>query len=505
MSNWKHKMNSLRVKVFITLGLAVVIIIVVLILLNNVVLESFYLFSKQKTLTSIYDKVNAYYKNPNPTIDIQEELTQIAVSNNFDILLKTENGISIYTSNEDFLATINDISQMATTRQSEQEDLIYAKKNVTIKKVKDEDTDIVYILLSGKLDNGYLLYIRIPVSSIQESVRISNNFLYIIGGITIIIAAIIISFISKRFTEPITELNDIAKKMANLDFSKKYRTSDVDDEINNLGKSINLMSDKLEATIKQLRLSNSELERDIEEKSKIDEMRKQFISDVSHELKTPIALIQGYAEGLVENVNHDPENREFYANVILDEANKMDQLVKRLLELMKLEYGKREFNNKEFNLVELIQEVIRKSKVMLEEKEIETKIEIPEAIFVDADEFYIEQVVSNYVTNAIKHAEEVNGKKQIKIGYKKDEKKNKVRITVFNTGKKIGEENLSRIWQRFYKEDGSRNRDDGGTGIGLALVKAIMNNYNNAYGVKNLPDGVEFYFELDMVKKEKEE
>lgn len=499
MNSWKHKMNSLRVRLFMTLGLAVIIIIVVLILLNNVVLESFYLFSKQHNLRDIYDKVNSYYNNPNPNIEIEEELAKIAISNNFDILLKTETGISIYTSNEDFLKTMNDINELATNSQTEKKDLLYARKNLTIRKVKDRESGIVYILSSGKLDNGYLLYIRIPISSIQESVRISNNFLYIIGGITIIIAAIIISFLSKRLTEPITELNEIAKNMANLDFSKKYHPTEEDDEINELGKSINRMSDKLEATIKQLRRSNSELERDIEEKSKIDEMRKQFISDVSHELKTPIALIQGYAEGLVENVNHDEENRKFYANVILDEANKMDQLVKRLLELMKLEYGKRDFNNKEFDLVELIQEVIRKSKVMLEEKSIKVNMEIAEPILVNADEFYIEQVVSNYVTNAIKHAEEIDGKKEIRISSQIDKEKNKVRIKVFNTGKQIEEENLNRIWQRFYKVDSSRNRDDGGTGIGLALVKAIMNNYNNAYGVENKLNGVEFYFELDRI------
>ena len=128
------------------------------------------------------------------------------------------------------------------------------------------------------------------------------------------------------------------------------------------------MSDKLEKTINQLRSTNIELERDIEEKSKLDEMRKTFISDVSHELKTPIALIQGYSEGLLENVNTDEESRKFYAEVILDETNKMDKLVKQLLELMKLEYGNREFNNTEFNIVELEKEVLRKSKVMLEEK-----------------------------------------------------------------------------------------------------------------------------------------
>ena len=268
--------------------------------------------------------------------------------------------------------------------------------------------------------------------------------------------------------------------MSKLDFSKKYQTTDADDEINNLGKSINLMSDKLESTIKQLRETNKELEKDIEEKSQIDEMRKQFISDVSHELKTPIALIQGYSEGLIENVNTDEESRKFYAEVILDEAEKMDALVKQLLELMKLEYGKRKFNNTEFD--------------MIKEKEIDVELNEIKPVYITADSFYIDQVVTNYITNAIKHAEKVNGEKKIIINI--DEKNNdKVRVRVFNTGEKIPEIELDRIWKRFYKVDSSRNRENGGTGIGLALVKAIMNNYHNDYGIQNKEDGVEFYFE----------
>ena len=342
------------------------------------------------------------------------------------------------------------------------------------------------------------MYIRIPVSSIEESVKISNNFLYLIAGFTILISAVVVSFVSKKFTEPILELNTIAKNMANLDFSHKYRITDADDEINNLGKSINLMSDKLERTIKQLRRTNIELEKDIEEKSKIDEMRKSFISDVSHELKTPIALIQGYSEGLLENVNTDDESRKFYAEVILDETNKMDKLVKQLLELMKLEYGKREFSDTKFNIVELEKEVIRKSKVMLEEKGVEVELDSSDEINVIADDFYIEQVITNYLTNAIKHVEEVNGEKKIVIENSVNVEKNKVRIKVFNTGMNIKEEDLTRIWNRFYKVDESRNRADGGTGIGLSFVKAIMSNYKNNYGVINKDDGVEFYFDLDL-------
>ena len=207
------------------------------------------------------------------------------------------------------------------------------------------------------------------------------------------------------------------------------------------------MSDKLENTIKQLRETNIELEKDIEEKSKIDDMRKQFISDVSHELKTPIALIQGYSEGLIENVNTDDENRKFYASVILDEVNKMDRLVAQLLELMKLEYGKREFNNKEFDVCELIKEVIRKSKVMLEEKEITVQFDENASVIVLADDFYIEQVITNYFTNAIKHVKEENGQKVININITPYIENNIARISVFNTGENIKEEDLTRIWR----------------------------------------------------------
>lgn len=269
----------------------------------------------------------------------------------------------------------------------------------------------------------------------------------------------------------------------------------------NCGKSINTLSDKLEETIKQLQRNNMELERDIEEKSKIDEMRKQFISDVSHELKTPIALIQGYSEGLIENVNTDDESRSFYADVILDEANKMDELVKRLLELMKLEYGEREFHDTSFDICEVINEIIRNSKVVLEEQNIKVEFKMKEPVYVYADDFYIEQIIRNYFTNAIKNIKMINGNKKIRINVRKT-KNETIRVSVFNTGENISEENLTRIWTRFYKVDKSRNRQDGGTGIGLALVKAIMNQYGNDFGVINKKDGVEFYFEVGLSETE---
>ena len=499
MDRIKDKFKSVRIRLFFTLCIVTAIIILFLIIINNVVLESFYLYSKIQSVQLAYSRINELYNDDN--IDIQtleDEINKISIKNDFDILISNNNSSYLYSSEKDLYSAINKINEMIYNKNIDIARVIIAKQNVKIMKIIDQRNSINYIFLTATLDNGYLLYVRIPIASIQESVRISNNLLILIGGFTILIAGIFASFISRKFTEPILELNDIAKNMSKLDFSKKYKEKDTDDEINNLGKSINTMSDKLESTIKQLRNTNFELEKDIEEKSKIDEMRKQFISDVSHELKTPITLIQGYSEGLIENVNTDEESRRIYAEVILDEANKMDKLVRQLLELMKLEYGKRQFNNKEFDICELIKEVIRKSKVMLEEKNIDIKFDEEEPIYVFADDFYIEQVVTNYFTNAIKHAKEKDGKKNIQIDISLNRENNIVRIKVFNTGEQIQEEDLNRIWNRFYKVDESRNREDGGTGIGLSLVKAIMNNYKKEYGVINKENGVEFYFDLEL-------
>ena len=498
LNNIKETLKSVRVKLFLTLSITVLIIIFFLIILNNFVLETYYLLTKQKTLKTVYEQINTFYQQGVPESYIENELERISIMHNFDILIRNEKNEDIYNSEKNIFILPDELNETKNKLLKGNEENLELTDEYSIKKMTDYRSGLSYIILTGKLDNSYIVCLRIPITAIQDSVKISNNFLYLIAGFTILIGAVIIIVISRKFTDPILELNDIAKKMSKLDFSKKYRVTDEEDEINNLGKSINIMSDKLEKTIKQLRQTNMELEKDIEEKSKIDEMRKSFISDVSHELKTPIALIQGYSEGLIENVNKDEESRKFYAEVISDEINKMDKLVKELLELMKLEYGKREFNNKEFNIVELENEVVRKSKMILEEKNIKTEIENEDEIKVFADDFYIEQVITNYYTNAIKNCKEIDGKKYIKISNEINEEKNIVRISVFNTGENIDEEELTRIWNRFYKADKSRKREDGGTGIGLSFVKAVMNNYEKDYGVLNKENGVEFYFEIDL-------
>ena len=494
------KAKSVRVKLFLILCLIVISIIAFLIIVNSFVLEKYYQYTKSNNLKTTYALINSYYTGQISVDNISDELDKISISNNFDIIVKDDENVAIYMSNKDFLSSIRKVINFWGMDKKQEATIIEQEDNIEIKRIVDTETKMTYMLLKGTLDNGFVAYIRLPMSSITESVQISNKFLYLIACIVIIIGGIVIIYISKQFSSPISEISAIAKKMANLDFSQKYVVKD-DDEINELGKNINIMSEKLEGTINQLRSTNIELERDIERKSKIDEMRKSFISDVSHELKTPIALIQGYSEGLLENVNTDEESRKFYAEVILDEATKMDKMVRQLIELTKLEYENREFNNRNFNIVELEKEICRSSKVMLEEKGVKVEFETADVINVYADDFYISQCITNYLTNAIKHVEEVDGEKTIKITNTINN--DKARITIFNTGKNIEEENLSRIWNRFFKVDESRNREDGGSGIGLSIVRAIMNNYGNDFGVENKPNGVEFYFDIDLERKDK--
>ena len=280
--------------------------------------------------------------------------------------------------------------------------------------------------------------------------------------------------------------------MIHLDFEAKY-SGNSKTEIALLGRNINELSTTLEKTISELKSANNELQRDIEKKTKIDEMRTEFLSGVSHELKTPIALIQGYAEGLKEGITDDEESRDYYLDVIMDEASKMNTMVKKLLTLNQLEFGKDAVTMERFDMVALIKNYLHASEVLCKQKEIRVMMEDYPPIYVWADEYQVEEVFGNYFTNAMNH---VAGEGVIDV---KCIKNNGIlRVSVFNTGNPIPEEAIPHLWDKFYKVDKARTRQYGGSGVGLSIVKAIMEAMNQKYGVINYDNGVEFWFELEM-------
>ncbi|MCI8334908.1 MAG: HAMP domain-containing protein, partial [Lachnospiraceae bacterium] len=341
------------------------------------------------------------------------------------------------------------------------------------------------------LDSGDPFIMWTAIESIRDSARISNRFFLNTALIGIVASSLVIWWLSKRISGPILELADISRRMTELDFNAKFFSSN-ENEIGYLGRHMNQLSETLEETISELKTANNELQKDIEQKIQIDEMRKEFLSNVSHELKTPIALIQGYAEGLKECINDDPESRDFYCEVIMDEAGKMNTLVKNLLSLNQLEWGHDKISMERFDIVSLIRNILNSSGILMEQKGIRLIFKEEDPVYVWADEFKVEQVVTNYISNAINHCE--NEKIiEVKLGRNTDT----VRVYVFNTGQPIPESDLTKIWIKFYKVDKARTHEYGGNGIGLSIVKAVMDAMNQECGVRNYDNGVEFWFDVD--------
>ena len=356
----------------------------------------------------------------------------------------------------------------------------------------DPQNNTEYLTMWGNFDNGDIFIMRSPLESIRSAVTIFNRFIGVVGGSVILVSVLLAWYFSKRITEPIMELATLSQKMADLDFDAKY-TSGGSNEIGVLGENFNRMSERLEKTISNLKEANYKLQKDIEQKEKRENMRSEFLGNVSHELKTPIALIQGYAEGLKEGVNDDPESREFYCEVIMDEAGKMNRMVKNLLALNQLEFGEDDVQFERFDITSLISGVLQSLDILIEQKEVQVIFRHKNPVYVWADEFKVEQVVRNYVNNALNH---IDGEKVIEI--KITQENDMAKITVFNTGTPIPEEDLPHIWEKFYKVDKARTREYGGNGIGLSIVKAIMDSFGKGYGAINHTNGVEFWFELDM-------
>lgn len=366
----------------------------------------------------------------------------------------------------------------------------------TIQRMTDSKTRTEYMEMVGWLCGGQVVYMRTPLENIRESAAIANRFLLYVGIAGVVISSIVILFVSRKITEPILELAYISERMTRLDFEAKY-TGKGKNEISLLGDNINALSETLYDTIKELKTANNELQKDIEKKNRTDEMRKEFLSNVSHELKTPIALIQGYAEGLKEGINDDVESRAFYCDVIMDEAAKMNQMVKKLMTLNQLEFGYDVVSMERFDIVLLIRNYIQSAGILVKQNEISVRMEDEAPLYVWGDEFKTEEVFANYFSNAVNHCE---GERIIEV--RLAQTGNKVRIEVFNTGERIPEESMTHLWEKFYKVDKARTRAYGGSGVGLSIVKAIMESMNQGYGVRNEEAGVTFWFELETVGKE---
>lgn len=482
--------HSLRIKsTLLFIGLTALVLLTCW-TLNRGYFGSYYISQKQKTLIKAYEDINGLLDEG--SIDkVELRLKQFSEKYNISMVLVDTSGQPTFSSAADISVMHNKISRYMLGSSGEMRELLYCTDNYTILSTYDSRMNTYYMESWGFFPNGTVFIMSTPLASIQESADISNRFLSYIGIIALAFSSIAMFFATRTVTKPILQLAVLSKKMSKLNFEARYIGKEKD-EIGILGNSMNELSEQLKQTVSELKSANNQLKRDIEEKNKIDEMRTEFLSNVSHELKTPIALVQGYAEGLKEGIIDDEESRKFYCEVIMDEANKMNKIVKQLLTLNQLEFGQDSMHLERFDLTALIDGLILSARILIEQKGVSVEFIHQGSVYVWADEFQIEEVLTNYLSNALNH---VSGEKRIII---KVETRNQLaHVSVFNTGDSISEEDMEKIWQKFYKIDKARTREYGGSGVGLSIVRAIMESHNMKYGVQNLDHGVEFWFELD--------
>ena len=501
------KRRSIRFKFFVAISAVTLVFIGVLLILNLFFYEDYYMLMRRGELRDAYQSIRNSYSG-----DIEEMMTvldsyesQTAIR----MAVVCSDGTVLYTSfntrSDEGNADTQNPFQLPDFDLLDQQRRGYTilqsiAQNVSWNTLDSHSYQFLnvtlwdndqYLCLAGVLDNqaDKCLFAYMPYAYIEQNSSLNLVFLVIAGGCALLICLIFAYGVSRWFSRPLIAMAGLADRMSELDFSTKYQGRSTD-EIGQLGQSLNRLSAYLEQTIRELRQSNEQLAQEIKEKERIDNMRQEFIVNVSHELKTPIALIQGYAEGLTAGVADDPEDRKYYCDTIADEADHMNKLVMQLLNLSRLELGAEQTYSEDIDLHELCAEAVRKTAVLCESRGLTVEYD-DTCITVRTDGDLLDQVLMNYLSNAIRYT--VDGGK-IKISAKQTG--DCVRLTVFNEGDGLPEEELPKIWEKFYRTDRARTREAGGTGIGLSLVRAIADTLHGSCGVENVEGGIVFWFEL---------
>lgn len=485
----KRSLKRQLAAVFIALSVFSALIVI---LTNYFFLPDYYVTRKAEILQKTQALFEQYLAQDKPEKGAEEIFREFCLTNNLTVAVTNPDFSVRYTNSNEGVKMAGNLIMYLLGQQLSESDVIKHNENCVIQKNRDISSNIEFLEMYGHLEDesGYFL-VRTPLEGIRIAAQISNRF-YLYTAITsAVIGTLLILLLTGKLTRPVTELTKLSLRMAELDFNARYEGGGTN-EIAVLGHNFNKMSETLEHTISELKTANNQLLQDIAKKNEIDQMRREFLSNVSHELKTPIALIQGYAEGLQDNINEDAQSRAFYCEVIMDEASKMNRMVKKLLTLNQLEFGNEQISMERFDITELISGILQSSEILIEQKEAKIIFEQTEPIYVWSDEFMVEEVITNYLTNALNHLDK---EKKIELRCEPMEDK-RICVSVFNTGEPIPEEELENIWIKFYKVDKARTREYGGSGIGLSIVKAIMEALHQECGVTNFENGVEFWFTL---------
>lgn len=481
------KTFSISYKWAAILAIMVIILLSIGLLINKFFFYDYYLTKEKQEIVQFAEELNSSYSDTEKAGEIIDAF-----------VLKKQASVRIYSEGDNFDFSFNMMmhSDLIGKGQGKGNNRkITLPHGIEVDLTKDgyvffdfEHDDIRTQLLGliYELDGGDRVLVTLPFEGINQTADIAIRFNIIIVSILLAVAMIIVIFLSKGMTKPIIQLSSMTKKISELDFSESYKGKS-NDEIGLLGKNINTMSFALENALSELKTANNQLKLDIKEKEKNVQMRKTLIANISHELKTPIALVMSYSEGLSENFELDKDKKDYYLNVISKEAEHMDALVRDLLDLTELEYDAFKLDLTTLDISSLLDEVIDRYAYLIKEKNIKVELYKDDIIEVLADKKRLEQAITNLILNAIEYTTE-EGLLKIKV--------ENSRVSIFNSGSHIPERDLERIWTSFYKSKKLKDRRIGGSGIGLSIVRAIIDKHHGTYGACNELNGVTFWFEL---------
>ena len=343
------------------------------------------------------------------------------------------------------------------------------------------------ILMMSKLAGlalifSYVLSTGLPISE-------DASFLLWLGFVLLLVLGIDF-FMSRFITKPMSKLNASAKRMAGLDFSAPCDLV-ATDEFGELSTSLNTMAENLQQALARLEDANTQLEKDVEKERLLLSERKELVDSLSHEMKTPLGIIRAYAEGLQDET--DEAKKQRYAQVIVSEVERMNDLIVTLLDLSALESGAARLNVTRFDFVELVETVAGRLLIDALDTDFDLQHELPkQKAFVRTDQWRMEQVLDNLIVNAKKN---VYPGGVLRLELTVDD--GALHFSIFNQGRPIPESDLSKIWTKFYRDSGA---EYSGSGLGLSIVAQILSMQNFPYGAENQAGGVRFFFSIPVTE-----
>lgn len=475
----KKRFVSIRTRLFLQVGFVILIAIAFILVLNNFLLPDIYTRNEKRAMREVYRIIDGI--SPEDEL-YSHKINNYERANSLSIDIYQSDGTPLYYGTDELF------SHGGKTTFSDYDD---DKNGSHFEVLTNETTKSQYLVYFAPLSFGG----EIEIYSMKDNIDANANTAILITSATsvaaLLLAVLFIFFYTRKFTKPLIKMSEVTARMSEMDFSQKCEVEG-NDEISMLSESINNMSVSLDETLKDLSEKNIQLEADIEKEKTLDKIRKDFISNVSHELKTPISIIRGYSEGaqmMLDTGNNDSAKE--YCNIIVDETEKMNALVLQLLELSMYESGSVTVNAERIALRTLVEDYAQDNSFKMNDNGITFVNEIQDGIYGMGDPIKIEMVVNNYISNAISHAD---GEKLIRVT--SEDVGDCYRITVYNTGEHIRDEDIDSIWISFYRADKSRSRKEGRFGLGLSIVSAIQKLHGCDYGVYNTDGGVSFWFDI---------